>query len=99
MEKFYTAPLLTLLALLVTELTASRCAQGFVARSQLTSSSCPSFVSFRGGKVDTRLLASESGTSLSIDDEVPSWESLESKLEKARSSHGQEKKPVLTLYR
>ena len=49
--------------------------------------------------MDTRLLASESGTSLSIDDEVPSWESLESKLEKARSSHGQEKKPVLTLYR
>ena len=92
MIKITSIALLSLIAILATGPTASRCAQGFVARSPSTSSSKPAFVSFRGGKV--------AATAANVEAEkVPSWESLESKLEELKSSYGEEKKPVLTLYR
>eukprot|EP00531_Pseudo-nitzschia_arenysensis_P004020 CAMPEP_0116131766 /NCGR_PEP_ID=MMETSP0329-20121206/9185_1 /TAXON_ID=697910 /ORGANISM="Pseudo-nitzschia arenysensis, Strain B593" /LENGTH=492 /DNA_ID=CAMNT_0003626227 /DNA_START=297 /DNA_END=1775 /DNA_ORIENTATION=- len=92
MIKITSIALLSLIAILATGPTASRCAQGFVARSPSTSSSKPAFVSFRGGKV--------AATAANVEAEkVPSWESLESKLEELKSSNGEEKKPVLTLYR
>jgi hypothetical protein len=99
MAKFSSAALLSLLALMATSPTVSR---GFVTRSPSTSKSNlvvsaplrPTFVSFRGG--ETELAAS---TAEVESETVPSWESLESELEELKSKSGEDKKPVLTLYR
>jgi hypothetical protein len=103
MAKISTTVLLSLLALLANGPTASRCAQGFVARSTstlATSASRPAFVSFRGGEAPVASSSSSLASSSDVEAEkVPSWKSLESELANLRSSQGEEKKPVLTLYR
>ena len=102
MAKISSTALLSLLAVLATGSTTSRYAQGFVARSStlLTSPLRPAFVSFRGGEAAATAAATATASSSEFDaEEVPSWESLESDLEKIRNSDVEETKPVLTFYR
>lgn len=113
MAIFFTAALLSFLVFLANGPTVSRCAQGFVASSPPTSTAIsrssraisllkPAFVSVRGGDEALKSSSSSLGSeapSNAVAEKVQSWESLESDLEKLRSSHGEEKKPMLTLYR
>eukprot|EP00536_Pseudo-nitzschia_multiseries_P016503 jgi/Psemu1/221512/e_gw1.1135.3.1 len=93
----------TLISLLVCVPAASRGAEGFLAPSKPLS---PAFV--RGGGLTSAssvsseiaaTTASEGETATAPTSTAPSWEDLESSLETIRSQAGEEKKPVLTLYR
>ena len=93
------AAVLLLLTLAAIDTTSSRFAQGFIAR--LPTSPSSSLIGRGGASSSLPLSDTAAATGTGTTETVPSWESLESELGEIRSSiiHGEEKKPVLTLYR